>query len=403
MGHQAPLPDNELDRVISLSELDLDYAALQDTFKDLTKLAAKVAGTEVSLVNLIDSFTQWSISQYGIDLEQMPREDSVCQYTIVTKDAFEVKDLSADERFKDKDYVTGGPKLRYYFGVPLQTSDGYQLGALCVLDKVGKEISPEKVEMLKIISNEIVNRLMFIKSMNLLRNSVKEARDVQRKVAHDIRGPLSGIVGLTQIISEQGKENTLDDVLQLVDMIQKGGSSLLDLANEILNNDLSKETGKQKGPAANEFNLPIFRDKLERLYKPQANAKGVNLSIEVDEKADYLNFPRNKLMQITGNLISNAIKFTPANGWVNVLLGITLQGKTTCLSIAVRDNGKGMDAATIENIQSGNVSSTSGTAGEQGYGFGLALVQHLIEKLGGTLSIESAVGSGTSFTVTLPL
>ncbi|NCT93305.1 MAG: GAF domain-containing sensor histidine kinase [Chitinophagaceae bacterium] len=403
MGHQAPLPDNELDRVISLSELDLDYAALQDTFKDLTKLAAKVAGTEVSLVNLIDSFTQWSISQYGIDLEQMPREDSVCQYTIVTKDAFEVKDLSADERFKDKDYVTGGPKLRYYFGVPLQTSDGYQLGALCVLDKVGKEISPEKVEMLKIISNEIVNRLMFIKSMNLLRNSVKEARDVQRKVAHDIRGPLSGIVGLTQIISEQGKENTLDDVLQLVDMIQKGGSSLLDLANEILTNDLSKETGKQKGPAANEFNLPIFRDKLERLYKPQANAKGVNLSIEVDEKADYLNFPRNKLMQITGNLISNAIKFTPANGWVNVLLGITLQGKTTCLSIAVRDNGKGMDAATIENIQSGNVSSTSGTAGEQGYGFGLALVQHLIEKLGGTLSIESAVGSGTSFTVTLPL
>jgi K+-sensing histidine kinase KdpD len=403
MGHQAPLPDNELDRVISLSELDLDYAALQDTFKDLTKLAAKVAGTEVSLVNLIDSFTQWSISQYGIDLEQMPREDSVCQYTIVTKDAFEVKDLSADERFKDKDYVTGGPKLRYYFGVPLQTSDGYQLGALCVLDKVGKEISPEKVEMLKIISNEIVNRLMFIKSMNLLRNSVKEARDVQRKVAHDIRGPLSGIVGLTQIISEQGKENTLDDVLELVDMIQKGGSSLLDLANEILNNDLSKETGKQKGPAANEFNLPIFRDKLERLYKPQANAKGVNLSIEVDEKADYLNFPRNKLMQITGNLISNAIKFTPANGWVNVLLGITLQGKTTCLSIAVRDNGKGMDAATIENIQSGNVSSTSGTAGEQGYGFGLALVQHLIEKLGGTLSIESAVGSGTSFTVTLPL
>lgn len=403
MGHQAPLPDNELDRIISLSELDLDYASLQDTFKDLTKLAAKVAGTDVSLINLIDSFTQWSISQYGIDLEQMPREDSVCQYTIVAKDSFEIKNLSADDRFKDKSYVKDEPQLRYYFGIPLQTSDGYNLGALCVLDKIGKEISPEKVEMLKIISNEIVNRLMFIKSMNLLRNSVKEAHDVQRKVAHDIRGPLSGIVGLTQIISEQGKENTLEDVLQLVDMIQKGGSSLLDLANEILTNDQGKETGKPKGPAANEFNLVIFRDKLERLYKPQANAKAVNLSIEVDAKADYLNFPRNKLMQITGNLISNAIKFTPANGWVKVLLGVTLQGKITCLSIVVRDNGKGMDAATIENIQSGNVSSTSGTAGEQGYGFGLALVQHLIQKLGGELSIQSAMGSGTSFTVTLPL
>lgn len=216
MAITDPIPENEMQRVLELSEFDLDYSSIDDQFKELTKLAAKIAGTDISLLNLIDSFTQWSVSNYGLEIQQMPRQDSVCQYTIVTENFFEVKDLSADDRFKDKFYVKGDPNLRYYFGVPLQTNNGINLGALCVLDTVGKEISPEKVEMLKIIADEIVNRLMVLRVINSLQNRVKEAKDTQKKVAHDIRGPLSGIIGLAQIISEQGKENKLEEVLQLV-------------------------------------------------------------------------------------------------------------------------------------------------------------------------------------------
>jgi hypothetical protein len=75
---KAPFPENEMDRLLSLSEFDLDYDNLEDNFKDLTRLAAKVAGTEISLINLIDSFTQWTISSHGLDIAQMPREESVC-------------------------------------------------------------------------------------------------------------------------------------------------------------------------------------------------------------------------------------------------------------------------------------------------------------------------------------
>ncbi len=80
----APLPENEMQRVIELSEFDLDYSSLQENFKDLAKLAAKVAGTNISLVNLIDSFTQWTVTNFGLDLEQMPREDSVCQSYLIS-------------------------------------------------------------------------------------------------------------------------------------------------------------------------------------------------------------------------------------------------------------------------------------------------------------------------------
>lgn len=401
MSIVPPVPANEMKRVLELSEFDLDYSSLQENFKDLTKLAAKVAGTNISLVNLIDSFTQWSVSNYGLDIDQMPREDSVCQYTIVSDQYFEVKDLSVDDRFKDKFYVKEDPNLRYYFGVPLQTNDGIQLGALCVLDTIGKEISPEKVEMLKIIADEIVNRLMVIRVINNLKSRVHEAKETQKKVAHDIRGPLSGIVGLAQLISEQGNNNKLEEVLQLVSMIQKGGHSLLELADEILSAEKKKDAQTQV-IGANEYTLLSFKDKLEKLFAPQATNKKIHFSVLTDTKTEDIFFAKNKLLQITGNLISNAIKFTPIKGSVTVQLSVIIT-RTRSLSVIVKDTGAGMDQETIHQILHGEQESTEGTSGEKGYGFGLMLVKHLIHKLNGTLDIVSEPDKGTTFKVVLPI
>ena len=156
---QTPVPDNEMERLLALSELDIDYSDHQIAFQDLAKLAAKVTGTRISLVNLLDSLTQWTISNYGFDIGQMLREDSVCQYTIMESDHFEVGDLSEDERFKDKVYVAGEPNVKYYYGIPLKTGEGLHIGALCVLDQERKTLEPEKIELLKIIADEIVARL----------------------------------------------------------------------------------------------------------------------------------------------------------------------------------------------------------------------------------------------------
>lgn len=68
-----PIPTNEMERLIAPSNLDLDYMDLEESLSDLTKLAAKIAGTEISLFNLIDNYTQWSVSSFGFDIRQMPR------------------------------------------------------------------------------------------------------------------------------------------------------------------------------------------------------------------------------------------------------------------------------------------------------------------------------------------
>ncbi|AYL98234.1 GAF domain-containing sensor histidine kinase [Mucilaginibacter celer] len=394
-----PIPQNEMDRLLSLSDFDLDYAEYKDNFKDLAKLAAKVAGTEISLVNLIDSFTQWSISGHGLEIEQMPREDSVCQYTIINGEHFEVEDLQNDERFKDKFYVTDEPKLRYYYGIPLKTKSNHNIGALCVLDKNARELSPEKVELLKIIADEIVSRLYDIKVISKLKNKLTEARETQKKVAHDIRGPLSGIIGLAQLIAEQGEDNQIEEVLEFMQLIHRSGRSILDLADEILSADK-----KDLKPAANsnEFTLLVFKDKLERLFIPQARNKNIQLTVSTSANSEQIPLAKNKLLQITGNLISNAIKFTPPGGHVEVELSLEVNDTDSTLQIRVKDNGTGIDEKGIEKILQGNATSTEGTASEAGFGFGLALVKHLIDTLNGSVNIYSKPNEGSVFEVRLP-
>jgi K+-sensing histidine kinase KdpD len=394
---KVPIPENEMDRLMSLSEFDLDYDNLEDNFKDLTKLAAKVAGTEISLINLIDSFTQWTISSHGLDIEQMPREESVCQYVIAEDNIFEVKDLSIDERFKERDYVTGAPNLRYYLGLPLKTNDGFNIGALCVLDTYEKTISPEKIELLKIISNEIVSRLTALKIIEGLKGRLHEVTQTHKKVAHDIRGPLGGIIGLAQIISEQGDDNKIDEVLQFINLIQKSGNSLLELADEILSVDQEQKLG------SDQFNLNLLKEKLLSLYLPQAVNKQINFTINTNTKVDKAPFSKNKLLQIVGNLVSNAMKFTPANGSITVDLDfIPSEKDSSKLLIKVTDSGVGLNQDGIDAILSGTAKSTHGTSGENGYGFGLALVKHLIESLKGSLKIESKPNQGATFIIELP-
>jgi signal transduction histidine kinase len=402
MSTAAPVMANELERLKELTDFDLDYSGLQESLKDLAKLAARVAGTSVSLVNLIDTFTQWTVSNFGLELDQMPREDSVCQYTIVAKEGqFEVPDLSSDVRFSDKSYVVDEPRLRYYFGVPLVTANGYNLGALCVLDKVGKEITPEKAELLKIIADEIVTRLTAMKVIHNLREKVKESSDAQRKVAHDIRGPLGGIIGIAQIISEQGNENKMEDVLELISLIQKSGSSLLELANEILTSN-GKPAPADVELKPQETNLGIFKSKLEKLYAPQARHKQIDFSVTIAEGGENIPFSKAKLLQIAGNLISNAMKFTPQHGKISVSLSLTKAKLQQILTIKVSDNGVGMDEAAMKRVISGDSVSTGGTAGEQGFGFGLALVKHLTDSAGGTVEVDSTPGAGATFTVKIP-
>ena len=125
-----------------------------------------------------------------------------------------------------------------------------------------KKTYPRENRTFKIIANEIIKKLNTITVVQELQLKITEEKEVNKRVAHDIRGPISGIIGLTEIIKEDSKET---ETLELVNMINKSGNAVLDLADDILNQIIGN-----KESMFNEFSLLILKQKLEKLYDPQA-------------------------------------------------------------------------------------------------------------------------------------
>lgn len=404
IDQNPPIPTNELERLIALEELDLDYLDFDKSFSDLTKLAAKVAGTSISLINLIDSFTQWSVSSYGFDIKQMPREESICQYTILEENekGFEVQDLRSDDRFKEQPYVSGAPNLKYYFGIPLKAENGISLGALCVLHDDYKDLSAEKKEMLEIIAGEVVNRIRIHFEIASLKKKVQESNSIKNRLAHDIRGPIGGIIGLAEIIQMQGDSNKLEEVLEFIDLIQKSGRLVLELADEILSKNFETSTKSSKRrPNEQEFTLVTLKSKIEDMFNPQAIIKQISLEVTASPPLEEIPFSKNKILQILGNLISNSIKFTPTGGTVEVLLDMDVLNDQRILKFKVKDTGVGIAKEKIAEILDGATSSSNGTSGEIGFGFGIQLVQRLVKSLKGRMLVNSELGKGAEFELVL--
>ena len=389
----------ELDRLLNLSDYNVDFTALANEFKYLTELAAKIAGTDISLINLIDSHTQWTISDYGFPIEQMPRCESVCQYTIEGQDALEIEDLSEDIRSKEFPYVKGELGLRFYLGVPLTTDEGHNIGALCVLDTESKKVSAANIELLKTLAHEIVARLKALKSIELLNNKVLSIANTQKRLVHDIRGPVAGIIGLASILGQPDTDE-MKNLHEYVRLIKKSGNTILELANDILRPEKSEDL--KTDSESSEFNLLVLKGKLERLYLPQAISKKIEYTISISRGTSLVPFPKNKLLQIVGNLISNAIKFTPLHGRVSVELNLEIEELQNQLSIVVRDTGLGLTDEQIILIQENKSISTPGTHGEEGFGLGLVTVKYMVDSLQGQLKICSVPGEGTVFEVILP-
>lgn len=392
------IPANEPERLASLFELDLDYTVLNDTFKDLSFLAAKITGTEISLISFIDSYTQWIVSRFGLEIYQTPVDDTVCQFTLGEEDHLEIEDLSKDERFFAKDFIGDPMNLKYYLGIPLKSSKGLNIGSLCVIDnKAHGKLSQEKIEQLKIIARQIIARINDASSIKSLQNRLRLQTDTYKKVAHDIRGPIAGIIGLADMIANDMDEYPKAELQKIVGMMGKSSQSVLDLADEILRSSLD-----QLHCAPEVFNLRVFKEKLDKLYQPQAFNKQINLDIEVNLAFEFVSIKKDKLMQISGNLISNAIKFTPSGGNIKVMLDLFLETDNKTLILEVHDSGTGISQDAVDEILNGTAESSDGTIGEKGYGFGLPMVRKLLNELNGEMRIESKIGEGSSFHIRVP-
>jgi signal transduction histidine kinase len=318
---------------------------------------------------------------------------------IQTDEPLEIASMPEDDRFKDKQYVIESPHLRYYYGIPLSNGDGNRIGALCVMDTKPKDLTDAQKEMLDVIADQAMACIQNHHKMKMMQEAIDNLKLVQQKVTHDIRGPVGGIIGIAEIMEAELEDPDLDEYRRFLELIKSGGQSVLDLADEILSNDfrLSENVEEYRY----QTNIKELQTKLRTLYKPQALSKSLELNITVTAEEPERYFPKHKLMQIFGNLITNAIKFTQSGGIIDINLAL-VETDETILKFKITDNGQGMSPKRINEILSGKPESTAGTKAERGFGYGFQLARHLIASLNGDLFIESEPDAGTSVTVHIP-
>lgn len=150
---------NEESRLRDLKSYQILDTDSESTFDEITRLAAKVAGTKIALVSLVDQDRQWFKSCTGLTVRESPRSISFCGHAILQDDIFEIRDAREDERFSENPLVTGHPFVRFYAGIPLKTPSGNHIGTLCVIDESPQVLSPEKRDILTSLSRHIVDLL----------------------------------------------------------------------------------------------------------------------------------------------------------------------------------------------------------------------------------------------------
>jgi EAL domain-containing protein (putative c-di-GMP-specific phosphodiesterase class I) len=153
------LSENERARLLALHSYDILDTPEEDVFDEFARLAASIIGTPVALVSLVDGNRQWFKAKVGLTATETPRDVAFCAHAIGSVDVLVIPDALKDERFVNNPLVTDGPKIRFYAGAPLITSEGQALGTLCVIDYVPRELTLEQNNALQILSRHVMAQL----------------------------------------------------------------------------------------------------------------------------------------------------------------------------------------------------------------------------------------------------
>lgn len=156
---EAPNPPREQDRLAALIGYEVLDTPPERAFDDVARLAATICDTPIALVSLVDESRQWFKARVGLAASETPREIAFCAHAILDDQVLVVEDASIDPRFSDNALVTGGPRIRFYAGAPLQTPGGYQIGTVCVIDRQSRRLGDQQLTALQALARVVIDEL----------------------------------------------------------------------------------------------------------------------------------------------------------------------------------------------------------------------------------------------------
>ncbi len=398
---EACLPENEIQRLEKLRMYQILDTAAEDSFDRITRIVSETLDVPIALVSLIDRERQWFKSKQGLDVSETDRRLAFCAHAILGDELFEVPNALEEERFYDNPLVANEPSIRFYAGVPLRTPDGLNMGTLCAIDRVPRELTEQQRSLLEDLAKIVIDQM----ELRVAIKTALKAADIETRanalkdefisnVTHELRTPLTSITGSLRLINGGAMGAIPEKLVDPLLIADRNAASLHGLINELL--DIQK---LGSGHMAYDIE-PVLISQLidEACQNIQSSGIERNIKIRFSPLGDaVIAADPKRIHQVMANILSNAIKHSPNGGEIDVSLEVF----DAFVTISVSDQGAGVPEGFVPSLfdkftQANRKTDMSGT------GLGLSICKTIVDAHQGNIRIDTRVESGAKFLVELP-
>lgn len=385
------LPSEEAERLTALRRYEILDTPPDGSFDRMTAIAARLFDVPIALVSLVDEERIWFKSRYGLDATQIDRDPGLCASAIFQSDVYVVNDAVTDLRTLSNPLVAGEMGLRFYAAAPLRTTDGHNLGTLCVLDLQPREFGEKEQKTLSDLAAIVMDEMeLRLTSLRTIAEQAARERDFVAIASHELRNPLATAKTLLYVAERKLAEQPgpVKEILQKADFHLQRLSNLI---SDLL--DVSRiEQGKLMLRLV-EFDMDeLLAEALENVQLLHETHR-----LRITGRAGQVQGDRERLNQLVTNLLTNAVKYSPPGTEVEVKTR-TDGGR---VHVDVIDQGIGIAPDRLEKVFD-RYHRESSADSVSGLGLGLHIAQDIARRHGGELSVESELGKGSVFRFSMP-
>ncbi len=391
--------NNDINRINKLRNLNILDTQKEEEFDSITEIASFICDAPMSLVTLIDDERQWFKAVKGLEgLTEVPVQASFCVHAINNDNGEMIVDnLTEDSRFEESPFVKNAPNAQFYAGISIETSDGFRLGTVCVLDTKPRNLTDKQIGCLRLLADYTV-KLIELKTTNeslaqsqsLLDSVIKDLKQYAYSIAHDIKGPLRTMSIFSKFLIKEAKDKLNKKEKEYLHYIT---SSAVELSNYTQNLLKFSESTQTETDNATTVNLSDLIQSIDELYN-----KDKVITILHDKDLPLIFTSEAGLKQILQNIISNSIRYRKTD-IPNPYAIIMITADDDNYIFKVTDNGIGMSKKQLKKsfeLFNKNKNFKDST------GIGLNITKRIIEKMNGEIVIDSKENHGTEITFTLP-
>lgn len=395
----------------------------EEELQGFIRVATEVCQTPVAFVFLLDADQQWQRSSIGVHPYQGALQESFCSHIVANRRALEVPDATEDLRFCDTPGVAAPPRLRYFYGLPLITTDGTLYGVFCVVDIQPRNLACHQKRVLGDLATQVVQQLRLQRQVAQLRASTKRLeqqhqaqtqeiqalgqsnlalensvqlktqalRETNRELdtflyrsSHDLTRPITSLIGLAMLADKcvkeaEGRElfgRVMETALSMRSMLRK-----LLMVHDILNAPRAKE----------KVDLASIVEKAQQEVLERIPEAKWQLDITNRLPKDWMARPQ-LFNLIFVNILENTWHFRAKTREEAPTLSIWVESNAKAILLHVKDNGAGIHPDALDHVFD---MFYRGSEDSLGNGLGLYLVSKAALRLGGSVTVKSLLGQGT--------